>query len=128
MTRVGIDLVSLAAIDDAVATQGERWLDRVFTDAELAAARRSGALQTAVLAEGFAAKEAAIKALRPERADAVAWRDVELEADRRSLLLRGGALELARAGGIAGLVVSVSRVEGYASAVVVAHAAQGELA
>jgi holo-[acyl-carrier protein] synthase len=120
---IGVDLVALEEVRDAVGLHGDRYLARVFTAQERAAAGE----QVGALAERVAVKEAAFKALRPDRDEPLAWRDVELADDRRSLRLSGRAAELARERGFAAMAVSVSRIPGYASAVVVAQVAQGEL-
>jgi holo-[acyl-carrier protein] synthase len=119
--RAGIDLVWVDAVHDALAEHGDAYLRRVFTEQELEAA----AGRPRALAERVAAKEAAMKALRPGRDRPLAWRDVELAPDGRAMALHGTAAELARAGGITALAVSLSRVAGYACAVVVAEATPG---
>jgi holo-[acyl-carrier protein] synthase len=122
MVRTGIDLVCVESVEAATEAHGERYLRRVFTDGELASAGGS----PRALAERLAAKEAAMKALRPGADDPLAWHDVELAADGRHMALHGTAAELARSNRVAALAVSFSRVEGYACAVVVTEAAPGD--
>src|SRR6187399_1819731 len=64
--RVGIDVVSVAEVAAALERFGDRYVKRVFTARE-AAYCRAGAATAARLAVRFAAKEAAVKALEPER-------------------------------------------------------------
>jgi holo-[acyl-carrier protein] synthase len=121
--RVGIDLVRVSTVADAVAEHGERYLRRVYTDGELADCGGAGAPDLLRLAARFAAKEAALKALRAGDA-AVPWTAVEVvrTADGApELALHGAAEALARAAGIAELAVSLTHEPEYASAVVVAR-------
>jgi holo-[acyl-carrier protein] synthase len=118
---VGIDLVAVASVEEALREHGERYLLRVYTPEEIAASHGSARR----LAECFAAKEALIKALRPERDDAVPWRSVALLHGRR-IVLSGPAQALAQRAGLSRLAVSVSAQEGYATAVVYAQTPVGE--
>lgn len=111
--RVGIDLVAVEAVGTALSDHGERYVARVYTDAE---AERAGE-SAAVLAECFAAKEAAIKALGAE----VPWPEVELAG--AGLRLHGGAADLAADQGLDEWSATVSRADGYACAVVIAKGA-----
>jgi holo-[acyl-carrier protein] synthase len=74
--RVGIDLVQISRIAGSLETFGERFLRRVFTDAEIAYARAAPALTAERLAARFAAKEAGKKALE---LDGIGWRALEVE-------------------------------------------------
>ncbi|MFL5845656.1 MAG: holo-ACP synthase [Solirubrobacteraceae bacterium] len=115
---VGIDLVAVEAVTAAIAEHGERYLSRVYTDAERAACLE----RPARLAERFAVKEAALKALRPPRDAAVPWRCIELGTGGE-LVLTGQAAALARDAGLSRFAVSVSAQDGYATAVVHATSA-----
>ena len=75
---VGIDLVRVSRVAASLAQFGERFLRRVFTEAEIAYATSSPGLTAERLAARFAAKEAAIKALG--LADqGVGWRQIEVQ-------------------------------------------------
>lgn len=75
MLRTGVDLIEIARIDDAIARHGDRFLQRVFTAAELSLC----AGRTESLAGRFAAKEAAAKALGTGIwRGGVAWTDIEV--------------------------------------------------
>jgi holo-[acyl-carrier protein] synthase len=122
--RVGNDLALAESVKDSVDRHGRRYLDRIYTERELADCAGSGRLDHERLAARWAAKEATIKVLRPSSEDAVPWRDIEL--DRRpggwtALRLGGRAAELAATAGISDLAVSVAHEAGLASAVVVAE-------
>lgn len=121
-SRVGIDLVAVAEVADAVGAHGERYLRRIYTAAELDDCTMPGGLRAEALASCFAAKEAAIKALGADGTP-VPWRSIELR--RRAsgavhLKLEGAAASLAARGGIESLAVSVAGDGVHATAVVVA--------
>ena len=66
--RVGVDLVVVADVAEAVEHFGDRYLHRIFTPHELDCCRAdgtSGGYAMPSLAARFAAKEAAVKVLRP---------------------------------------------------------------
>ena len=77
---------------------GDRFLDRIFTDAERARAERrakSEKMVVATYAKRFAAKEACSKALGTGIRQGVWWRDmgvVNLPGGRPTMKLTGGAL------------------------------------
>jgi len=117
--QIGIDLVEVAEIEQSLALHGDRFLDRVFTPAERARARGNPRL----LASGFAAKEATMKALG--RADeAVEWRSIEALGDRGDpqITLHGEAARIADARSVTALSATVSADRARAIAIVVAEA------
>ena len=91
---IGSDLVDIRRIEKTLERHGERFLARIFTDAERARAeRRSG--RAATYAKRFAAKEACAKALGTGLRAGVFWRDmgvVNLPSGRPTMRLTGGAL------------------------------------
>jgi holo-[acyl-carrier protein] synthase len=122
LVRVGTDLCSVQAVADSVATFGDRYLARVYTDDERAYCEADPALTAERLAARFAAKEAVVKVLRPatERPE---WRSIEVRRDPGGwceVELSGTAERLAREAGINSLSVSMSHEGGLANAVVVA--------
>jgi holo-[acyl-carrier protein] synthase len=120
--RVGIDLVKASTVAEALAEHGERYLRRVYTDAEVAqCGGPDGAPDPLRLAARFAAKEAAIKVLRPADA-AVPWPSIEVVRDIGGvplLTLHGRAAELAAAAGLTEFALSLTHEDAYAAAVVV---------
>ncbi len=115
--RVGIDLTSVAAVREAVATHGQAYLRRVFTAQEVT----DCAGDPARLAGRFAAKEAALKVLRPAADTAVPWNHIEVVRDRGGyveLVLTGLAADRALDEGLSGFSVSLSH-EGEAACAVV---------
>lgn len=89
---LGIDATEIPRIADTMAEYGDRFLQRVFTEGEIAycRARRHAAQH---FAARFAVKEAAMKALGTGRSRGVLWRDVEVvrRAGPPQLRLHGGA-------------------------------------
>jgi holo-[acyl-carrier protein] synthase len=121
--RVGIDLVRVSTVRDAIAAHGERYLARVYTARELEDCRTAGVVDPLRLAARFAAKEAAMKALRVGD-EAVPWPSIEVVRHRTGhaeLELHGRAGELAAAQGLEHLAVSLTHEDEYASAVVAAE-------
>jgi holo-[acyl-carrier protein] synthase len=121
--RVGIDTVATASIRDAVAAHGNRYLERVYTPEEIADCDGNPER----LAARFAAKEAALKALRAGEGG-IPWTAIAVRRDPTGfveLVLTGKAARLANDQGIAELALSITHEAGLASAVVVASAAKG---
>jgi holo-[acyl-carrier protein] synthase len=92
---IGSDLCDTRRIARAIERHGERFLARIFTEAERARAeRRANRVET--YAKRFAAKEACAKALGTGLRAGVFWRDmgvVNLPSGRPTMKLTGGALE-----------------------------------
>jgi len=90
---IGFDLIDIRRVAKVIERHGDRFLDRIFTEAERArAARRakSEKMVVATYAKRFAAKEACSKALGTG-----IWRDmgvVNLPGGRPTMQLTGGAL------------------------------------
>jgi len=117
--RVGVDLVQISRVEQALAEFGDRSLRRVFTDDEAAYAPSFDGGMAARLATRFAAKEAAKKALA---LDGVGWRDIEVrrsESGAPELHLHGKAREAADAAGARELALSLSRDGDYATATLI---------
>lgn len=96
---IGNDVIDIRRIEKAIERYGDRFLHRIFTDAERA--RSEGRLgRAASYAKRFAAKEACAKALGTGLRRGVFWRDmgvVNLRSGRPTLVLTGGAaLQLER--------------------------------
>lgn len=122
--RVGVDLVVVADVAEAVEHFGDRYLHRIFTPHELDCCRAdgtSGGYAMPSLAARFAAKEAAVKVLRPVGARPE-WRSIEVcrsGAGWCDLRLTGRAAVLAAEGCIDGWAVSLTHESTMAAAVVV---------
>jgi holo-[acyl-carrier protein] synthase len=92
---LGSDLIDIRRIEQTISRFGDRFLDRIFTDAERRKCERR-ADRAASYARRFAAKEACSKALGTGFRDGVFWRDlgvVNLPSGQPSMRLTGGALK-----------------------------------
>lgn len=101
---------------------GERFLQRIFTAAEIAYCQRKRHTAAESLAARFAAKEAGAKALGTGIAKGVGWREIEvahLPGGRPTLRLHGRAAERAAAMGVTGVHLSLSHGRDLAIASVV---------
>jgi holo-[acyl-carrier protein] synthase len=91
---MGSDITDIRRIEKVVGRHGDRFLDRIFTEAERARAERR-AHPMATYAKRFAAKEACAKALGTGIRRGVWWRDmgvINLPSGRPTMQLTGGAL------------------------------------
>jgi holo-[acyl-carrier protein] synthase len=121
--RVGIDLVAVEAVRDAMSQHGDRYLNRIYTEAEVRECRSPHGLIPARLAARFAAKEATIKVLRPADMP-IPWQSIEVVRHPGGwvdLGLSGRAAALAADQGLGDFAVSLSHDAGFATAVVIAH-------
>lgn len=121
--RVGIDLVRVSRIQESLDRFGDHFLRRIFTEAEIAYASSAPAQMPERLAARFAAKEAALKVLRPVD-EGIGWREIEVlraPSGACTLMLHGAAHAVARAAGLSELAVSFSHEGDYATAIVVSH-------
>lgn len=117
---MGIDLVETRRIADALASGGERFEQRVFTETEREQCRNRRDRDQA-LAARFAAKEACLKALGTGWAEGLAFRQVEVvrtESGQPELRLHGAAAKRARMAGVTRVHVSLTHQQGAAAAVV----------
>ena len=115
---IGSDLIDIRRVEKVIERHGDRFLGRIFTDAERARAERRSANHrgyVATYAKRFAAKEACSKALGTGIRQGVWWRDmgvVNLKGGKPSMALTGGALErlnkLTPAGHVAQIDLSIT--------------------
>jgi len=120
---IGVDLVHVPRIRQAIERWQERFLERVFTADEIAYARRRRD-PAEHLAARFAAKEAALKALGTGLSMGVRWREVEVRRARGEpprLALSGRTAALGAARGVRVLHVSLTHDGEYALAQVLAE-------
>jgi holo-[acyl-carrier protein] synthase len=95
---IGSDLIDIRRVAKVIERHGDRFLDRVFTEAERGRAARRARnekMVVATYAKRFAAKEACAKALGTGIRRGVWWRDmgvVNLPGGRPTMVLTGGAL------------------------------------
>ncbi len=114
----GVDLIEITRIAEVIARHGTRYLERIYTPAELEQCGK----QAESLAGRFAAKEAVAKALGCGIGE-VGWKDIEILGDEQnapSLKLQGAAEKKARELGLDQWAVSISHSMSHAVALAVA--------
>jgi holo-[acyl-carrier protein] synthase len=129
---IGSDLIDITRVAKVIERHGDRFLDRVFTDAERAKAARRGnneKMVVATYAKRFAAKEACSKALGTGIRGGVFWRDmgvVNAPSGQPTMRLTGGAAERLKAlipeGMTAAIHLSLTDDHPYAQAFVIIEA------
>ena len=121
----GIDLVDFPRIEQMVDQHGERFLTRVFTDAEqsYADSNKNGIEK---LAGRFAAKEAILKLMGTGWRGKIAWTDIEVinnPTGQPEVTLTGEVAKIAAKLGINHISISITHTANFAiaSAVALAH-------
>ena len=118
--HIGTDIIEIERIRGAIARYGGRFLNRVYTPAELDMYGR----RAHSLAAGFAAKEAVMKVLGTGNRG-VAWREIEVlyhASGKPYIRLNGRAENAARKLGIKEIDVSMSHSRENAIAVAIGTA------
>jgi holo-[acyl-carrier protein] synthase len=122
--RVGVDLIRVEEVAHSLARFGDRYVRRVFTPREVAYCEAAAGMAAASrFAVRFAAKEAAVKVLRPDTRW-TDWRTIEVRRHPSGwceLVLHGEAASLADRQGITALTLSMTRTVDCAVAVVVGN-------
>ncbi|MCR4309836.1 MAG: holo-ACP synthase [Deltaproteobacteria bacterium] len=121
-------MVDIARIQALLERYGERFLRRVYTEAETAYAMK-GANKAERLAGRFAVKEAVMKALGTGKSQGILWRDVETLRGRfgkPEAHLHGQAVRWAKMRGGGTMHVSITHDGGKAVAFVILEKAGGE--
>jgi holo-[acyl-carrier protein] synthase len=106
----GVDLAEVDRIKAAAERYGRRFLERIFTDAEIAYVERK-ANRYERYAARFAAKEAGMKAIGTGWRHGVRWRDFEvanLPSGKPTLRLHGRAGEFAARLGAKSVALSLT--------------------
>ena len=117
----GVDLCEVGRMREAIERHGQRILNRVFTEAEVAYAQRK-ANRFERFAARFAAKEAGMKALGTGWRGGLGWRDLEvknLPSGRPTLALHGKAAEIAEKLGVRNISLSITHTGEQAMALVI---------
>ncbi len=119
---VGIDIVEVYRIRQTL-ERTPRFVERVFTEAERAYCDAKGEdARAQSYAARFAAKEAALKALKTGWRGAVAWHDVQIRLDEYgapSLEITGEARKMLEKMGATAIHVSLSHTTEHAIAQVI---------
>ena len=93
---IGVDVVEIQRIQEVITTWGDRFLQKTFTETELAYAH-SKANPVPHIAARFAVKEAVAKALATGWSGGFRWKDVEVrndESGKPSVILYGKVKEI----------------------------------
>jgi holo-[acyl-carrier protein] synthase len=118
---VGTDLVQVSEVGKAMERFGERYLRKLFTEAELSYCMEAPEVAPSRLAARFAAKEAALKVLRLTD-QSFSWRSIEVARNPGGwcyLVLHGPMRDLANQAGFVAFSLSMTHEGAYAQAVVV---------
>lgn len=118
---IGVDIIEIERIKQVFQRHGERFLQRVYTAAEIAYCRG----RVPELAARFAAKEAVSKALGTGIVGrgGIFWQEVEVLPDAQGkplVHLHGRAQDRAESLGLKEFAISLSHSQAYAVAFVVA--------
>jgi holo-[acyl-carrier protein] synthase len=117
---VGVDIIEIDRIEQAISSWRDSFLRRIYTDAELETSHN----RPSSLAARFAAKEAVMKALGTG-IWSVGWKDIELLSNNEGapfVRLYGKACDKAKEIGMSQFSVSISHSKQYAVAMVVGYA------
>jgi holo-[acyl-carrier protein] synthase len=117
----GVDICEVGRVQDAIERFGERFLKRVFTEAErnYCDSKRNRAERYAAR---FAAKEAAMKAIGTGLRRGVSWQDFEVGREpggRPTILMAGKAAEFAAKLGMKRAALSITHTKEQALAQVI---------
>jgi len=118
---IGVDLIEIERMAQAIARTGPRLIERLYTDVEQAYCRTQH-FPYACYAARFAAKEALLKALGTGLRQHMRWRDIEVWRDdlgKPSLRLYGYPQERCVTEGIQHVHLSLSHSTTYAIAQVI---------
>ena len=115
VAEIGVDIIEIPRIEAAIERLGERFLRRVYTEAEIATYRT----RTSSLACRFAGKEAVMKVLGTGYRG-VGWHDIEILSEvsgKPAVFLHGKAKARAASIGLTSISISLSDSKEYAVAV-----------
>lgn len=117
---IGVDLIEIDRIRQAIERNGKRFIDRVYTDMEQAYCSQRSSY--ACYAARFTAKEAFLKAFGTGLRKGMRWRDIEVQTDELGkpfLHLYGFLQEQFQRNGLHHIHLSLSHSSAYAIAQVV---------
>ena len=117
----GVDLAEVDRVRQAIERHGQRFIERIYTPAEIAYAQRK-ANRYERYAARFAAKEAGMKAIGTGWKRGVRWRDFEvinLPSGRPTLLFHGVAAQFAESLGVRNIALSLTHTSVQAMAIVI---------
>jgi holo-[acyl-carrier protein] synthase len=117
----GVDLAEVPRVRHLVERFGPRFIERVYTAAEIAYVERK-ANRFERFAARFAAKEAGMKAIGTGWRHGVTWQDFEvanLRSGKPTLLLHGVAAQVAKKLGVRNVALSLTHTAEYGMAHVI---------
>jgi len=118
---LGIDVAEVDRIRQAIERHGRRFIDRVYTAAEIAYVERK-VNRFERYAARFAAKEAGMKAIGTGWKRGVRWHDFEvinLPSGRPTLQFHGAAAKVAEQLGVRNTALSITHTAGEGVAIVI---------
>ena len=118
---IGTDLAEVDRIRAAIERHGRRFIERIYTPAEIAYVERKVNGYERFAAR-FAAKEAGMKAIRTGWRRGVRWQDFEvvnLPSGRPTLRLHGVAARIAGELGVSNISLSLTHTSVQAMAIVI---------
>lgn len=119
---LGTDIIECSRIGEMIHKHGELFLNRVFTQQEIAYCS-SRKTSNQHYAGRWAAKEAALKALGTGWAKGIQWTDIAVShqlGGKPIITIDGVAAEIAKEQGIAEIMLSISHCRHYAVAYCIA--------
>jgi holo-[acyl-carrier protein] synthase len=124
---IGVDTVEIERFESIAKRRGMKFLEKIFTPAELEYAETKKA-RYIHMAGKFAAKEAVKKAM-PSGIEITSWTDIEVKNDKSGkpfVKFHGSALELAKKIKVTGVLISISHTSrtAVANAMVVTNGIQ----
>ncbi len=121
---IGIDIVDTARIQESIERFGDRFIDRIFTEAEKAYCSTMSAAERNYAAR-FAAKEAIAKALGTGIGADLAWTDMEILRNAKGkpgAKVTGAGKAFMDRNGIVEIQISLSHADNHAAANAIAIA------
>ena len=121
---LGIDVAEVDRVRDAIDRHGARFIERIYTRAEIAYVERKSNRYERYAAR-FAAKEAAMKAIGTGWRRGVRWQDFEvanLPSGRPTLAFHGVAESIAQSLGVRNIALSITHTAREGIAIVILEA------
>lgn len=81
--QTGVDIIEVKRIQDAIEEQGEKFLQRIYTEQEIAYCNHTGKMKYQHYAVRFAAKEAIYKAISTRlNTEGDIWTKIEIQTEK----------------------------------------------
>ena len=121
MHYIGIDIIEIARIEQAIARWGENFMQRVYTEPEIKLYHK----KPPSLAARFAGKEAIVKTLGTPKDRGFRWKEIEILSEpsgKPTVHLYGKAQNQATKLGLSDIAISLSHSREYAIALAAGEA------